>query len=50
MAYIKVGVPDGEYCNGCRFQQNGTIVCTLFNVLLNEDDTGMCKYEKCPRV
>jgi len=49
MAYIRVGVPDGEHCKNCRFQQNGTIVCTLFDVLLNEDDIGMIKCERCPR-
>jgi len=49
MAYIKVEVPNGEHCNGCRFQQRGTVLYTMFDILLNEDDTGKRKCGYCPR-
>ena len=49
MAYINVEVPNGEYCGYCRFLQQGTVLCTLFDMLLNEDDTGMQKCSRCPK-
>jgi len=33
MAYIKVEIPNGEYCSGCRFLQGGTVLCTLFDAI-----------------
>lgn len=51
MAKVIANVPNGEYCNGCRFLQQGTVWCMLFDELVEEteDYTKKIKCEQCPK-
>ena len=51
MAKVIVIIPDGEYCTGCRFLMSGTVLCTLFDDLVEEVDdyTRKKKCKRCPR-
>lgn len=49
MPFIRVEIPDGNTCNGCRFNQSGTVWCDLFCSYLVEDETctDIYKCEDC---
>lgn len=54
MAYLRVNIPDGDYCNGCIFNQSGTVVCELFGflneveILVDEREVyRLAKHESC---
>jgi hypothetical protein len=44
--FVKVEIPDGQYCGNCRFLQPGTVLCTLFDELVTETDN-YTKKQKC---
>lgn len=34
MAYLKIEIPDGPYCNGCAFKKTGKSYCNFFGDLI----------------
>ena len=51
MAKLIVNIPDGELCMDCQFNTHGTVECTFFEKLLEENENdGICKKcKECPR-
>ena len=50
MAKLIMNIPDGENCLNCQFNIHGTVECTHFGKLLEENENGGCKKcKECPR-
>lgn len=45
MFFVKVGMPEGKYCTGCRFSKNGSTWCCLCDCPIEKDNN--FKPQKC---
>ena len=50
MPFVRVEVPEGQFCRGCRYPMKGTVWCQLFENMVNENEDGTkTKYGRCPK-
>jgi len=45
MAFLKVEIPDGKFCDHCVFNTEGTVICNCFDVFLSEETTQGDEFE-----